>query len=102
MGSHRSRPRGKGGNHGLRHSAASGHLPGISGSPGVYVNGDVRTGTLTEWRTLGELGQLLCGLSAGYSIDEVAVMRGWTPQQARKLKREAIAWGEAKRGLHTT
>ena len=43
----------------------------------VHVD-SVRGKHLAEWRALGELGQYLAGLAAGYTPHEIKVSRGWS------------------------
>ena len=54
----------------------------------------VSAGLLEYMRALGEPGQYLAGLMAGYTDAEIAAKREWTASEARKFKREAIAAAE--------
>ena len=51
---------------------------------------------LDKLRAVGELGQLVLGMVAGYSPDEVAVKREWTPEQKDLLVQalETTDWDE--------
>jgi len=49
---------------------------------------------LVELRELGELGQLLLGLKAGYTVDEISVKREWTALQRIDVLKQLDAYGE--------
>jgi len=53
---------------------------------------DVRQSTLAEWRLLGEAGQVLAGLRAGYTLAEIAAKRGWSAAECAAYVAQVRAW----------
>ena len=45
-----------------------------------------------ELRALGEVGQFVLGLVAGFSSDEIADKREWTAEQHREFEAAAAKW----------
>jgi hypothetical protein len=66
----------------------------LRGRPGHFD--DMRPSHLEEWRQLGEVGQLLVGLHAGYTEAEIAAKRQWSPTDRRRYFRDALTWLRAR------
>jgi len=67
----------------------------VRGRPGHFD--DVRQSTLAEWRVLGEAGQVLAGLRAGYTLTEIAAKRGWSAAELKSYVAQAAAWYRDRR-----
>lgn len=67
----------------------------LHGNAGHF--GDVRESVLERWRALGEAGQLIAGIKAGYSPDEVAIKREWTEAELKQYVLEAAAYMQEER-----
>lgn len=48
----------------------------------------IREGTLVKLRKLGEVGQFVLGILAGYTEQEIAQKREWNTLQMRQIKRQ--------------
>jgi hypothetical protein len=66
----------------------------LHGNAGHF--GVVRVFTLDEWKRLGEPGQLLAGLKAGFTAGEIARKRQWSVGELRRYLADAQAYLERR------
>lgn len=78
--------------HGVLLSLGDNRLHGSARSKGVPPQE-----TLDEWRRLGEVGQLIVGLAAGFSAAEIAHKRGWSAEDFDRYATETAGWLKSQR-----